>query len=421
MLKGPITTPLGKGYKSLNVTFRKTLGLYANVRPVMSYSPFIQGPKMDMVIVRENEEDLYAGIEYMPTSDTYLSFKLISRMGCEKIIRYAFEYAKRNQRRKVTCLTKNNIMKITDGAFANIFFEIAQEYSELETNHMVVDIGSARIASRPSSFDVVVTLNLYGDIISDIAAEISGALGLAGSANIGTKYAMFEAVHGSAPDIAGQNKANPSGMLNASILMLKHLGMNQQAALIQNAWLTTIESGMHTADIFREGHSKKLVSTSGFGTEVIGNLGKSPQQLIGIANQGGRTEHGANSDKSHGNAKNQSWAKANSTNEQGLLLGCDLYVETHLSPAAVAEIAHDITSNMNCELKGIAQRGLMVWPRCESEVTDASLSQLRFHSTNKGELLTLQGELEKHELRVVMLNYLYDYSGIVGFSKMQGE
>ena len=163
---------------------------------------------------------------------------------------------------------------------------------------------------------------------------------------------------------------------------------------------------MHTADIFREGHSKKLVSTSGFGTEVIGNLGKSPQQLIGIANQGGRTEHGANSDKSHGNAKNQSWAKANSTNEQGLLLGCDLYVETHLSPAAVAEIA---------------QRGLMVWPRCESEVTDASLSQLRFHSTNKGELLTLQGELEKHELRVVMLNYLYDYSGIVGFSKMQGE
>lgn len=419
LLKGPITTPLGKGYKSLNVTFRKTLGLYANIRPVMSYSPFIEGPIMDMVVIRENEEDLYAGIEYMPTFDTYLSFKLISHQGCEKIIRYAFEYARHNQRKKVTCITKNNIMKITDGAFANIFYEIAQDYTEIEANHMIVDIGAARIATRPKSFDVVVSLNLYGDILSDIAAETSGALGLAGSANIGTKYAMFEAVHGSAPDIAGQNKANPSGLLNAAIFMLRHLNMNDKANIIQNAWLTTIEKGLHTSDIFCQERSTKLLLTDAFGEAIINNLGQKPSKLQGIEEKAQNNEQSSPSFK--GQRGNRVVEQKDNDNNEGTLYGCDIYVESSLKPTSIAELVQEIISNTNCELKGIAQRGLMVWPKCETELTDVTLSQLRFQGVNKADLINLQERIDQQGLRVVLVSYLHNYDSIIGFTKMQGE
>src|SRR5690606_24987824 len=213
--KAPITTPQGGGYKSLNVTTRKALGLYANVRPCVSYNPFIASkhPEMDVVIVRENEEDLYAGIEYRQTNDVYQCLKLISRPGSEKICRYAFEYARTNNRKKVTCFIKDNIMKLTDGIFHKVFDEVAAEYPEIESDSLIVDIGSAFLADRPGTLDVIVTENLYGDIISDIAAQITGSVGLAGSANIGDDYAMFEAIHGSAPTIAGKNIANPSGLL----------------------------------------------------------------------------------------------------------------------------------------------------------------------------------------------------------------
>ncbi|MDO8275946.1 MAG: NADP-dependent isocitrate dehydrogenase, partial [Serpentinimonas sp.] len=212
LLKGPITTPQGGGFKSLNVTIRKTLGLYANVRPCVTYHPFVKTlhPTMDLVIVRENEEDLYAGIEHRQTDQVYQCLKLVTRPGCEKIIRYAFEYAVKNARRKVTCMTKDNIMKMTDGLFHKVFDEISKEYPQIEVEHMIIDIGAARLATRPERFDVIVTLNLYGDIISDIAAEITGSVGLAPSANIGDRIAMFEAIHGSAPDIAGKGIANPS-------------------------------------------------------------------------------------------------------------------------------------------------------------------------------------------------------------------
>jgi len=205
-LKAPITTPQGGGYKSLNVTTRKFLGLYANIRPCLSLHPFIdtKHPNMDLVIIRENEEDLYAGIEHQQTDEVVQCLKLISRPGCEKIVRYAFEYAKQHGRKKVTCMSKDNIMKQTDGLFHEVFNEIGKEYPNIEQDHWIIDIGSALIADRPEQFDVIVTLNLYGDIISDIAAQITGSVGLAGSANIGEECAMFEAIHGSAPMIAGQ-------------------------------------------------------------------------------------------------------------------------------------------------------------------------------------------------------------------------
>ena len=214
-LKAPITTPQGGGYKSLNVTTRKTLGLFANVRPCKSLHPYIstKHPDMDVVIVRENEEDLYAGIEHQQTDEVVQCLKLISRPGCEKIITYAFEYAKKFGRKKVTCFTKDNIMKQTDGLFHKVFDEIAAKYPEIENEHWIIDIGAAKLADSPEAFDVIVMPNLYGDVLSDIAAQITGSVGLAGSSNIGHDHAMFEAIHGSAPRRAGQNMANTSGLI----------------------------------------------------------------------------------------------------------------------------------------------------------------------------------------------------------------
>ena len=186
LLKAPITTPSGKGYKSLNVTMRKKLGLYSNVRPVKSFAPFIatKHPKMDLVIIRENEEDLYLGLEYRQTEEFHQSLKIVTKTGCEKIINYAFEYAVKNNRKKVTCFSKDNIMKITDGLFHKTFDEIAKNYPQIQNDHQIIDIGTANLANTPENFDVIVTLNLYGDIISDVAAQIAGSVGLAPSRSL---------------------------------------------------------------------------------------------------------------------------------------------------------------------------------------------------------------------------------------------
>src|SRR5437870_8268718 len=284
-LKAPITTPQGGGYKSLNVTVRKTLGLYANVRPCVSYHPFVETkhPNMDVVIVRENEEDLYAGIEHRQTEQVMQCLKLISRPGSEKIVRYAFEYARRNNRKKVTCFTKDNIMKMTDGLFHKVFDEIAAEYADLENEHWIVDIGAAKLADTPTAFDVIVMPNLYGDVLSDVAAQIAGSVGLAGSANIGENIAMFEAIHGSAPRRAGQNLANPSGLLLGAILMLVHIGQTNNAEKVHNAWLRTIEDGVHTYDIFDESISKQKVGTKEFAQAVAERLGKKPHTLKAVS------------------------------------------------------------------------------------------------------------------------------------------
>src|SRR5713101_5187508 len=280
-LKAPITTPQGSGYKSLNVTTRTMFGLYANVRPCVSYYPFVdtKHPDMDVVIIRENEEDLYTGIEYRQTHDMMESLKLISRPGSEKIIHYAFEYARSHNRKKVTCFMKDNIMKLTDGLFHKTFDAIAADYPDLISESWIVDIGAAKLADTPEAFDVVVLPNLYGDILSDVAAQIAGSVGLAGSANVGDKCAMFEAIHGSAPRRAGQNLANPSGLLLGSVLMLVHINQPEAAARVHNAWLRTIEDGVHTYDIFTEGVSTVKVGTKEFAAAVIERMGQKPNRL----------------------------------------------------------------------------------------------------------------------------------------------
>ena len=250
-LKGPVTTPLGTGFRSVNVALRHEFDLYANLRPAKNY-PSIPSryENVDLVIVRENTEDLYAGIEHMVGDDAAESIKILTRKGCERIIRYAFDYAVKNNRKKVTCVHKSNIMKCTDGMFLQIFRDIAKEYPTIESQDMIVDAMCMNLVIKPEAFDVLVLPNLYGDIVSDLCAGLVGGLGVAPGANIGKDQAIFEAIHGSAPDIAGQNKANPTAIILSGVMMLRHLGEMEAADLIESSLIKMIGEGKYlTADL----------------------------------------------------------------------------------------------------------------------------------------------------------------------------
>lgn len=416
LLKAPITTPQGGGYKSLNVTIRKALDLYANVRPCVSYAPFVKTnhPKLDVVIIRENSEDLYSGIEHRQTENVYQCLKLISRTGCEHIVRYAFEYAVRNNRKKVSCFSKDNIMKMTDGVFHKVFDEIAKEYPQIEHDHYIIDIGSARLACKPEIFDVIVTSNLYGDIISDIAAEISGSVGLAGSANIGDEYAMFEAIHGSAPDIAGQDIANPSGLLNAAVMMLVHINQPDVASKIQNAWLKTIEEGIHTPDIYTEAKSKKKVGTQDFAKAVIERLGQKPSVFHPVAFAGSSQTHKKAVTIQH-------------TKEKKQLVGVDVFFDW--DQGTVGELAqkiNDITSG-RLNLQTITSLGLKLWPGNDNVPVRSDHWRGRF--VPKGEDKTAKHEdiiqlleiLSQAGIDFIKAENLYTFNDKLGFSLAQGE
>ncbi len=250
-LKGPITTPVGTGFRSVNVALRKTFDLYANVRPAKTL-PGLAGrfENVDLVIVRENTEDLYAGIEHMVGEDAAESIKLITRKGCERIVRYAFEYAVREGRKKVTAVHKANIMKCTDGLFLDVARQIAKEYPQIAFDDSIVDAMCMRLVMHPEDYDVLVCPNLYGDIVSDLCAGLVGGLGLTPSANIGEAGAIFEPIHGSAPDIAGQHKINPTAAILSASLMLAHLGEAEAAASITRAVTSVIAAGkMLTQDM----------------------------------------------------------------------------------------------------------------------------------------------------------------------------
>src|SRR5210317_1742541 len=374
IFKAPITTPQGKGYKSLNVTLRKSLGLFANVRPVEAYTPYVQShfPNMDVVIIRENEEDLYAGIEHRQTQDVYQCLKLITRPGTERIVRYAFEYAKAYGRKKVTCMVKDNIMKITDGLFHKVFDEISKEYPEIVSETQIIDIGSARLAANPGNYDVIVTANLYGDIISDIAAEIGGSVGMCGSANIGKNVAMFEAIHGSAPDIVGQDMANPSGLINAAVSMLAHIGQNAIGDKIKNAWLTTLERGYHTADIYQEGSSLKKVGTKEFAERVIKNLGSIPSKLKESRLQDG-----------NGVIQIPEYVRQV---EQKQLVGVDVFLDWGgNNPNELGDDLSDLSTS-KLGLKMITNRGVKVYPEGLSETYCTDHWRCRFVGKDGSEL-----------------------------------
>lgn len=423
LLKGPITTPQGKGYKSLNVTMRKTLGLFANVRPVQALHPFIETnfSKMDVVIVRENEEDLYAGIEHQQTTDVVQCLKLITRPGCEKIVRYAFEYARVYGRKKVTCMVKDNIMKLTDGLFHRVFDEISAEYPEIETDTEIIDIASARLATRPEDYDVVVTSNLYGDIISDIAAELAGSVGMAGSANIGTNVSMFEAIHGSAPDIAGKGLANPSGLINAAVMMLAHLGETSIADNIKNAWLKTLEDGVHTADVYSNRWSIKKVSTNEFAEAVIDRLGHKPTKLPA-----------SNISSGDGVINIPAFERKNVRKQ---LVGIDIFIDWKGDSPAKIGSDLEAVEMPQMKLKMITNRGVKVYPSGNPETFCTDHWRCRFVSdqafTNPKEplylpldakqIIELQRVLNEAGFDIIKTENLYEFDGNRGFSLGQGE
>ena len=415
LYKAPITTPQGGGYKSLNVTLRKSLGLYANVRPAAAYAPFVatRHPGMDVVIVRENEEDLYAGIEHRQTDDVYQCLKLISRPGCERIVRHAFEYARRNGRHKVTCFTKDNIMKLTDGLFHRVFDEIGAEYPDITQNHMIVDIGAARLADRPCDFDMIVTTNLYGDIVSDIAAEIAGSVGMAPSANIGHGGAMFEAIHGSAPDIAGRDIANPSGLLLSGVMMLVHIGQPRAAERVHNAWLRTIEDGVHTADTTPAAGGGTLVGTQGFADAVIARLGQIPRQLAPV--------HYADAPPVAPQAEPPARVRA-----EKHTVGIDVFVHWDNHDAAELAALMQPSGAGVLELTMISNRGVKVWPGGMAETLTTDHWRCRYMACpgvalNPAVLAELQLRLARAGVAFVKTEHLCTFDGVPGFSLSQGQ
>ncbi len=414
--KAPITTPQGGGVKSLNVTTRKALGLYANIRPCVSYHPFVdtKHPVMDVVIVRENEEDLYAGIEHQQTDEVVQCLKVISRPGCEKIVRYAFQYAVQNNRKKVTCFTKDNIMKLTDGLFHRVFDEIGAEYPQIEKEHWIVDIGAAKLADSPEAFDVIVMPNLYGDILSDVAAQIAGSVGLAGSSNIGEHAAMFEAIHGSAPRRAGQNVANPSGLLLGGVLMLNHIGQPEVAERVHNAWLRTLEDGIHTYDIFQAGVSTQKVGTREFADAVIARLGQTPQKLKPV--------HYNTSESLAGKAIRRPRASKQ-------LLGVDIFLhwdEADRSAEVLGQrFQQAIAAVPGTTLKMISNRGVKVYPDGFSETfcTDHWRCRVLADSgrMTHEQVIALLTAVNNAGLDFIKTEHLVSFDGQKAYSLGQGE
>ena len=412
-LKAPITTPQGGGFKSLNVTARKTLGLYANVRPCVSYHPFIDTlhPGMDLVIVRENEEDCYAGIEYQLSPGAMQCLKLITRPGCEKIVRYAFEYALRHNRKKVTCFTKDNIMKMTDGLFHKVFDEIAADYPDIQNEHWIVDIGAAKMADTPVAFDVIVMPNLYGDILSDVAAQIAGSVGIAGSANIGDHGAMFEAIHGSAPRRANQNLANPSGLLLGAVLMLVHINQPETAARVHNAWLRTIEDGVHTYDIFTEGASKEKVGTKEFARAVVARLGQKPNTLkpASYAAAPARVETTRHT--------------AVQPDPKVDLVGVDVYVNWASLDNDKLAAALQQAAGGDMQLTMMSNRGVKIWPNGHPETFCTDNYRCRFAAAGvtQTQIVSLLGRIAETGMEIVKTENLRNYDGKPGYTLAQGE
>jgi isocitrate dehydrogenase len=414
-LKAPITTPQGGGFKSLNVTIRKTLGLFANVRPCIAYFPYVRTlhPGMDLVIIRENEEDLYAGIEYRGTDEVYQALKIITRPGCEKIVRYAFEYARAHERKKLSCFSKDNIMKMTDGLFHKVFDEIGADYPDIMQEHKIIDIGTARLAAAPEQFDVIVTTNLYGDVLSDVAAEIAGSVGMAGSANIGELCAMFEAIHGSAPDIAGAGVANPSGLLHGAIMMLVHVGQPEVAETVHNAWLTTIEDGIHTADVASDAHTIERVGTDGFAKAVVARLGKEPLRF--------RPARYARTERRKFQMQRVERPPAHKE-----LVGVDVFVHVRfISPDDLAGRMAALQGE-SLKLTMVSNRGVKVWPEGMPETYCTDHWRCRFAAAAKSsithrDVIDLLFRMAEAGVDFIETENLYKYDGEPGYSMGQGE
>ncbi len=375
LFKGPMETPKGKGVKSINVTARKTWNTYGNKRDFRTLhgvdTVFSKaGIPIDITVVRENIEDTYGGIEHMLTHDVALSRRFITRPGSMQVIRYAFEMAKLKNARRITCGHKANIMKITDGLFLECFHEVAKEYPELKADDVIVDDLCMKLVTRPDLFDVVVLTNLQGDIVSDLCAGLVGGLGFAPSANIGDHISIFEAVHGTAPDIAGKNIANPTALLLSGIAMLRHVGLTENAAIIENALLFTLEKGVHTGDFGDK--NIPAVNTTEFADAIISNFGKLPEV--------GAREIIPNKPGTPTPLKLETHPMMISKEEEKeTIVGVDLFIESEEQPSAIAEKCKR-HAGVKFNLINISNRGTQVWPTGSVYTNLVNQYNVRFES-----------------------------------------
>lgn len=384
LFKGPMETPKGKGVKSVNVTARKTWNTYANNRVFQTLhgvdTVFSKaGINIDITVVRENIEDTYGGIEHMLTHDVALSRRFITRPGSLQLIRYAFEMAKKKNARRITCSHKANIMKITDGLFLECFYEVAKEYPELKADDVIVDDLCMKLVTRPDLFDVVVLTNLQGDIVSDLCAGLVGGLGFAPSANIGDHICIFEAVHGTAPDIAGKNIANPTALLLSGIAMLRHLGLMENAAIIENALLFTLESGVHTGDFGDK--SIPSVNTTQFAEAIINNFGKKP-----VVGEKPLLPNMPITPTNFKLEKNPMLLSTEMNEEK--IVGVDMFIESIEQPEQIAKKC-ERHAGVKFKLISISNRGTQVWPTGSVYTNLVNQCNARFESLD-GEPLNQQ-------------------------------
>lgn len=381
LFKGPMETPKGKGVKSVNVTARKTWNTYANKRVFQTLhgvdTVFSKaGIPIDITVVRENIEDTYGGIEHMLTHDVALSRRFITRPGSIQVIKYAFEMAKKKNARRITCSHKANIMKITDGLFLECFYEVAKEYPELKADDVIVDDLCMKLVTRPDTFDVVVLTNLQGDIVSDLCAGLVGGLGFAPSANIGDHICIFEAVHGTAPDIAGKNIANPTALLLSGITMLRHLGYMQNASVIENALLYTLEQGIRTGDFGDK--SKPALNTTQFAEAIIGNFGKEPKLNAKpiLQNMPVTTTH-------FKLEKNPMLVSKEM--EEETIAGVDMFIESDEQPEVIAKKCQR-HAGVKFNLVNVSNRGTQVWPTGSVFTNLVNQYNVRFESIDQSPL-----------------------------------
>ena len=413
LLKGPLETPIGHGAKSANVTLRKLFETFGNIRPVRTL-PGVKTPfsdrNLDIVIVRENVEDLYSGVEHMQTPGVAQCLKLISRNGCEKIVRLAFEFAVAEGRRVVHCATKANIMKLTEGMLQHTFEDLAPDYPGIQAKHILVDNCAHQLAMRPEQFDVIVTTNMNGDILSDLTSGLTGGLGFAPSANIGSRVSIFEAVHGSAPDIAGKNVANPTALLFSAAMMLRHIGEGAAATTIEHAVIYTFEQGIRTGDM---AGTDKAVSTTGFAEAVIANLGKRSSLAV---------------EREHGHVKVPPMVESveRVRVKTRRVVGADVFVESLLMPGELGRAVEELVAGAPLQLAGIANRGTAVYPEVEAKVGLVDHYRCRFVARDAAKEVTDAQLIDLLQRMAPSLCWMHveklqQFDGEDAFSKSAGQ
>ena len=420
LFKGPMETPKGKGVKSVNVTARKTWNTYANKRTFQTLhgvdTVFSKaGIPIDITMVRENIEDTYGGIEHMLTHDVALSRRFITRPGSMQVIRYAFEMARQKKARRITCGHKANIMKLTDGLFLECFYEVAKDYPDLKADDKIVDDLAMQLVIRPDQYDVIVMTNLQGDIISDLCAGLVGGLGFAPSANIGDHISIFEAVHGTAPDIAGKNIANPTALLLSGLGMLRHLGLTENAAVIENALLYTLEQGIRTGDFGDK--TKPALNTTEFSDAIIKNFGKKPE-----LNEKPLLANDPETPEVSQLERNPMLVSKEATEEK--IVGVDMFIESIEQPEVIAQkCMHH--GGIKFQLISISNRGTQVWPTGSKYTNLINQYNLRLEALNE-EALTQQDVIGLYvslsaDFKVCSIELLNMWDGKKAYSLAQGQ